>query len=272
MLVRILAALAVSVLLPVAALHAETLLERGQYLMTGIVGCGNCHTPQGPYGALPGRELAGGVPFDEPAFKAYAPNITPDQETGIGGWTDDEIILSIREGKRPDGTIIGPPMPIGLYRGLSDRDVSAIVAYLRSVPEVRNAVPKSEYRIPLPPSYGPPVGSVPDVSRADKVAYGAYLAGPAGHCIECHTPLVFGQADFENRLGVGGNEVHGPWGVTVSPNITPHGEDGIGGWSDDEIKRAITEGLRPDGGGLQPPMGYAFYRNINAPDLDAIVT
>lgn len=270
-LVQISAGLAVSFFFTFASPHAETLLERGQYLMNGIVACGNCHTPQGPNGPVPGQELAGGSVFDEPVFKAYAPNITPDEETGIGSWSDDEILHSIREGKRPDGSIIGPPMPIGLYRGLSDRDGRSIVAYLRSIPAVRNEVPKSEYGIPLPPSYGPPVGEVPDVSRADKVAYGAYLSGPAGHCIECHTPLVRGRADFANRLGVGGNEFHGPWGTTVSRNITPHQKDGIGGWSDDEIKRAITQAVRPDGSPLLPPMGYGFYRNISDSDLDAIV-
>ena len=113
---------------------AETLLERGTYLMQSIVACGNCHTPKGPNGEIPGMELAGMAPFEKtPAFDVNAPNITQDKETGIGSWTDEQIIASIREGKRPDGSIIGPPMPIGLYRGLSDWDVRAIVVYLRTV-------------------------------------------------------------------------------------------------------------------------------------------
>lgn len=150
---------------------AETLLERGTYLMESIVACGNCHTPKGPNGEIPGMELAGMSPFEKtPAFDANAPNITQDKETGIGSWTDAQIIASIREGKRPDGSIIGPPMPIGLYRGLSDWDVQAIVAYLRTVKPVKNEIPKSVYRIPLPPAYGPPVTSVPSVSPDDRVA------------------------------------------------------------------------------------------------------
>src|SRR3546814_6415100 len=80
------------------------------YLMDSIVACGNCHTPRGPDGPLPGMALAGGLELSLPGFVAYAPNITPDQETGIGGWTDAETITAIREGKRPDGSIIGPPM------------------------------------------------------------------------------------------------------------------------------------------------------------------
>lgn len=69
-----------------------------------------------------------------------------DRETGIGSWSDADIVRAIREGVRPDGTLIGPPMPILWYRGISDRDVAAIVAYLRSVDLVRNVVPNSEYQ------------------------------------------------------------------------------------------------------------------------------
>ena len=131
---------------PFAQVQAETLLERGTYLMRGIVACGN--------------------------------------------WTDAQLMVAIRDGKRPDGSLIGPPMPYDMYRGLSDRDTKAIIAYLRSLKPVKNATRKSVYQMPLPPAYGPPVGSIPDVSRTDKVAYGAYLAGPLGHCMECHTPMT----------------------------------------------------------------------------------
>src|SRR5262249_31590689 len=110
----------------VSSARAETPLERGTYLMRGVVACGNCHPPKGPQGDVPGMELAGGVTFQEDVFIAVSPNITPDAETGIGKWTDGQIISAIREGKRPDGTIIGPPMPIALYRGISDEDVNAI--------------------------------------------------------------------------------------------------------------------------------------------------
>jgi mono/diheme cytochrome c family protein len=250
---------------------AETLLERGTYLVQSIVACGNCHTPQTPDGPAPGMELAGQFLIEMPEFTAHAPNITQDVETGIGAWSDAEIITAIREGRRPDGSLIGPPMPIALYREVSDRDVQAIVAYLRQVPAVRNEVPRSEYRIPLPPSYGPPVAEVPEVPRDDAVAYGAYLAGPLGHCIECHTPMTEGHPDFEHRLGAGGFVFDGPWGRSVSANITPHPEDGIADYSDADIKRVITQGLRPDGSRLMPPMGIAYYANLSEADLDALV-
>ncbi len=224
-------------------LAAETLLERGAYLVRGIVACGNCHTPRTPDGGLaPGMELAGGFVSESDEFTSYAPNITPDAETGIGAWSDAEIMTAIREGRRPDGSIIGPPMPIGLYRGVSDSDLEAIVAYLRSVPAVSNVVARSVFRIPLPPAYGPPVGSVPEAPRDDPVAYGAYLAGPLGHCVLCHTPMVQGRSDYESQLGAGGFAFPGPWGVSVSANITPHPKDGIADYSDAEIKTIITQG------------------------------
>lgn len=248
---------------------AETLLERGTYLVTSVVACGNCHTPKGPDGELPGMELAGWAPFFEvPEFTANSANLTPDPETGLGNWTDEEIVTAIREGRRPDGTLIGPPMPIELYRGLSDRDVDAIVAYLRQLPPVKHEIPPSDYRIPLPPDYGPPVGEVADVSRDDPVAYGAYLVGPAGHCIECHTPMGPHGADFEHSLGAGGVEFPGPWGVSVSANLTP---TGLAGRTDDEIKRMIREGVRPDGSAMMPPMPFPYYARISDEDLDAIV-
>jgi mono/diheme cytochrome c family protein len=262
---------AVLVLLGCAA-HAETPLERGTYLVTSIMGCGNCHTPQGPKGPLPGMDLAGGLEFKETGILAYSANITQDKETGIGNWTDAQIATAIREGKRPDGSLIGPPMPFGQYRNISDSDIAAVVAYLRTVKPIANKVTRSKYDMPLPPAWGPPVTSVPDVPRDNKVAYGAYLAGPLGHCVECHTPMTKDMRfDYANRLGAGGLEIRGPWGLSLSANITPDRDTGIGKWSDEQIKRAITQGIRADGTPLNPPMGFAYYAKLSAADLDAIV-
>jgi mono/diheme cytochrome c family protein len=252
----------------------EDLLERGTYLVRGLVGCGNCHTPRRPDGSIDGeRELAGTFLIDDPAFKSYAPNITMDEETGIGRWTDQQIIDAIRNGVRPDGTIIGPPMPsYYFYRGMSDRDVRAIVAYLRTVEPVRNVVPRTEFRIPLPPAWGPPVANVPDVAPTD-AAYPEYLATTLAHCSDCHTPLVEGMHDF-SRKGVGGTPFHDPWGLkltTVSRNITPSVQYGVGSWTDAEIKAAITDGVRPDGTKLAPLMGFSYYENVSDEDLDALV-
>ena len=267
----VLAIVVLAISLPTPSNGAGSLFERGDYLMNGIVACGNCHTPQGPGGPVAGMELAGGLVIEEPEFTVVTPNITPDEETGIGKWTDEQIIAAIREGRRPDGSIIGPPMPIAQYRAMSDNDVKALVAYLRQVPPVQNAVARSEYSVPLPESYGPPVTSMPDVPRGDPVRYGAYLAGPHGHCIECHTPLVDGRRDYGAHLGAGGNQFIGPWGVSTSRNITSDPNAGIGAWTDGEIKLAITEGISADGAPLMPPMGYHYYASLSEPDLDALV-
>lgn len=248
----------------------DGLLARGRYLERSVVGCGNCHSPRGPDGRfIPGREFAGGVEFVEEPFTARAANITPDRETGIGRYTTAQLITAIREGKRPDGSIIGPPMPITFYRGMSDSDVRAIAAYVRSVRPVRNQVARSEYRIPLPPDYGPPVANVRAPRPADRVAYGAYIAGPLGHCVDCHTPLVQGRHAPE-RLGSGGLPFNGPWGVSVSRNITPH-PTGLARWSDAEIERAIRTGVSRDSSRLKPPMAYDIYANMNRGDMAALI-
>ena len=266
----ILAVLAVLVISPgVPGAQAETPLERGKYLMEAVAACGNCHTQQTPEGPLPGMELAGGMSIVFPGlFTANVPNITPDPETGVGGWSDEELVRAIREGLRPDGSIIGPPMPIHLYRGISDEDAYALVAYLRSVPAVENEVPASKYEIELPPSYGPPVGEVATVDPSDQLAYGAYLAGPVAHCIECHSPPGPHGPDWQHQPGAGGFTFPGPWGESVSANITP---TGLADWSDEEIKTVVRSGLRPDGSRLLPPMGVHYYAKMTESDLDAVV-
>jgi cytochrome c553 len=270
------AALCATLALAIQANHAAQaqdakLIERGAALMNGIVACGNCHLQRDNTGRpLPALGLSGGMVFDEDPFKAYAPNITPDAETGIGKWTDAQLARAIREGIRPDGSVIGPPMPFVFYRGLADADLKALVAYLRAQPAVKNVVPKSEYRIKLPPAYGPKITKVQVAPpRTDTLKYGAYLAGPLGHCMECHTPWEQGVVDMK-RAGAGGNPFKGPWGVAVARNLTPHAT-GLLGWSDAEIARAIREGKSRDGTPLKPPMAYDWYRNLGDDDMKPLI-
>ena len=252
----------------------DALVARGDYLVNSIVACGNCHTPRGDdHLPIPDMHLAGAFQVERAEFTAYSPNLTPDHETGIGAWSDEEIIKAIREGVRPDGTIIGPPMPIRVYRDMSDNDVRAIVAYLRTVPAVRNELPKSKYNIPLPESYGPPVETVAEIPREDTVAYGEYVANALGHCMECHTPIVKGRHDL-TRLGAGGNVFTKPHGMeltAVAANISPHPEQGLGEWTDEEIKRAITQAISRDGRQLLPAMPFHWYANVADEDLDALI-
>jgi len=252
----------------------DALVARGDYLVNGIVACGNCHTPRNADAtAVEHMRLAGTFVIQEPEFRAYAPNITQDRETGIGAWSDEEIIRAIREGVRPDGRILGPPMPFPSYRNMSDSDVRAIVAYLRTVTPVRNSVLPSVYNIPLPESWGPPLGAVPEVPRNDVLAYGAYLGNALGHCMECHTPMVDGAFDF-SRTGAGGFLLNKPLGLqlaAVAANITPHRTQGIGDWTDGEIKTAITQGISRDGRKLAPIMAFPYYQNMSDEDLDALI-
>jgi mono/diheme cytochrome c family protein len=268
------AAIALAVL-PITA-TAEDPRARGAYLVTTIGACGNCHTPRNAAGeAIPGMELAGGFTFQEQMLGTIVgSNITPDPATGIGKWSEAQIVTSLRDGKRPDGSIIGPPMPIPAYRGLSDGDATAIAAYLRSLKPVSNAVAKSQYKVPLPQAYGPPVTHVDEPPRADKVAYGRYLAGPVGHCVLCHTPPGGGRPFDMTRAYQGGRELPdlvNLGALTVSSNITADPENGIGKWSDAEIKRSIVEGVRPDGTRLSRTMPFAAYAQMTPDDLDAIV-
>jgi mono/diheme cytochrome c family protein len=250
---------------------AQTPLERGKYLVEGIAACGNCHTPQGPNGPVMSRALSGGPPMLDGGV--HPSNITPDRETGIGRYTDAELKVMIREGKRPDGSLIGPPMPFVFYRSMADADVDAIIAYLRTVPAVKNAVPKSVYTMPLPPAWTPPiVQPIAAPPRSDRVAYGGYVAGPLGHCLECHTPMgPDGRFQFDTQLGAGGMKFEGPWGVSVSRNITPDRATGLGDWTDAEIERAIRAGVDRHGRKLMPPMGYAYYAKISAEDMSALI-
>ncbi|HWK44529.1 MAG TPA: cytochrome c [Stellaceae bacterium] len=250
---------------------AETPVERGAYLVNGIAACGNCHAPRGPDDVLPGPDLSGGPAIESPVFSAYPTNITPALKTGLGGWTDEAIVAAIREGRRPDGRVLRPPMPVAFYRSLSDTDAGAIAAYLRSVPAVENQVPDSRYKIPAPTGYGPPLGAVPDVAVGDKLAYGSYLA-QLGHCLECHTPVgAGGQRDYAHRSGAGGMELAGVWGRIASSNITPDRATGIGAWSDREIKVALSTGIRPDGAQLAAPMPWYYFKTMKDADLDALV-
>ncbi len=255
--------------LPPAQAQAPGSVERGKYLMEGVVACGNCHFARGPQGQpLAEKGLSGGMLFDEPPFKAYASNITPDAETGIGKWTDAQLAKAIREGVRPDKSVIGPPMPVEFYRHLSDDDLKAIIAYLRAQPAVKNAVPKSSYNIPLPPNYGPPVKSVKAPPAGDKLRYGKYLA-EIGHCMECHTPRNDKGMMLTKSLGAGGFPFKGPWGVSVSRNLTPHAT-GLKDWTDEQISKAVRGGVDREGKPYKPPMAFAFYKNISDADMAAL--
>jgi mono/diheme cytochrome c family protein len=253
------------------AAFADTPVERGSYLVNTIMTCGNCHTPKGPNGDIADKAFSGGLSWDEPPFKVTAANITPDNDTGIGTWSDADIKKLLRTGLRPNGVPIASVMPTGFYDIITDSDLDAIVAYLRTLKPIKNKVPDPIYKIAAPPQIFP--GGEQPYTQAmldDKSKRGFYLA-TIGHCMECHTPMVKGHHDWAADLGRGGFEFPGPWGVSVSRNITSSKTKGIGNWTDAEVKRAITQGLDKDGNKLMPPMGYIYYSHMTDADLDAVV-
>ncbi|MBV9259742.1 MAG: c-type cytochrome [Pseudolabrys sp.] len=251
--------------------NAQGSVERGNYLVNTVLTCGNCHTPKGPTGDIADKAFSGGLRFDEPPFDVTASNITQDKDTGIGTWSAADIKTLLRTGVRPNGVPIAAVMPTGFYDIMTEADIDSVVAYVRTLKPIANKVPDPIYKINVPRQVFPGAEKpIPDNALADKVTRGFYLATIA-HCMECHTPLGPNGRDFVNDLGKGGFELKGPWGVSVSRNITSSKEKGIGGWTDAEIKTVITKGVRKDGTALKPPMGYPYYAKMTEADLDDIV-
>ena len=265
-----LATLVVLACMLIGTAFAETPTERGSYLVNTIMTCGNCHSPKGPPNVVAGKDFSGGLRFNVPgAFDVTAPNITPDKQTGIGTWSAADIKNLLLTGLRPNGTPIAV-MPTGFYGILLPSDLDAIVAYIQSVKPVSNKVPDPIYKIAINRQVFP--GAEKPMDRAElksKVKYGFYLAS-IGHCMDCHTPRDKGELDF-NKMGAGGQPFAGPWGISVSRNITSSKSKGIGAWTDADIKRALTRGIDKDGKKLNPPMGFQYYAHMTDTDLDALI-
>jgi mono/diheme cytochrome c family protein len=262
----------------VGAAMADPLIERGDYLVNTILACGNCHSPRDVNGAvIKDKALSGGRVFSTPAFIVTTSNITPDPETGIGSWSDAEIKRALIEGVRPEhhrlpGVPLAAIMPANFYKALLPEDLDAIVAYLRSVKPVRNEISDPVYKAPIHRDPYPDAESGFDKSTfTDPVKRGAYLV-TIGHCMECHSAWSRGVSDFKTGLGRGGRVFTeaGAGGVTAA-NITSDRTAGIGGWTDQEIARAITQGIGHDGQKLKPPMAYAFYAGLKESDLADII-
>jgi mono/diheme cytochrome c family protein len=258
---------------------AETLLERGSYLVNAVMACDSCHTPRQPGGAfvMEKRFSGGSQTWDEPAFVVKGANITPDLDTGIGRWSEDDLKRALTEGGRPahaplGGVPLAPQMPFNFYKILLPRDLEAVVAYVRSVAPIYNEVQPPTYKAPTVVNLVPGAERpIEETALHDPVKRGFYLATIA-HCMECHARRPDGVYDFKNWLGKGGREMTGPFGAVTVRNITSHPTAGIGAWTDDEIKRALTQGVSRDGRGFKPPMArHFFYSHMMQDDLDALV-
>jgi mono/diheme cytochrome c family protein len=276
---RFATAAAASLLVSTGAL-AETPVERGNYLVNTIMACGNCHTPKDANGApIADKNLSGGLSFDTPGFAVTASNITPDKETGIGAWSDADIKRLITQGVRPNGVPVAAVMAVNFYKALTPSDLDALVAYLRSVPAVKNEVPTPNYKLPVQRTVYPDAETVyTEAAMKDPAVHGRYLA-TIGHCMECHSEFTRGVSNYTTGLGKGGRqfspaEVKGlpaSWQGAKAANITSSKTAGIGAWSDAEIKRAITQGIDKAGHAFPPPMAVGWYAHMKDSDVNDLV-
>ena len=186
-------------------------LARGRYLFENLCDCGGCHSQRDftRFGAPEVTSGRGQGSIFPPEMglpgKIVASNITPDPETGIGAWTDGEKIRAIRDGVDRHGRALFPMMPYTGYRHMSDEDVAALVAYLDSLPPVRNALPPTQVDFPvslLIKGAPQPAGQIPPPDRSNTLAYGEYLV-TLGGCLDCHTPAEKGQPVPGKRLAGG---------------------------------------------------------------------
>ena len=173
-----------------------------------------------------------GRPFPDPAVpgRVIVPNITPDRETGLGNWTDGEKIRAIREGISRDGRVLFPLMPYSKFRYMSDEDVQSLIAYLNTLPPVRNELAKTKINFPVSMFIRtaplPVTGEVKTPDHSNKMLYGEYLV-TLGSCETCHTQAERGEIDTSKRFA-GGRRFGVGNLVVVSANITPDRQSGIG--------------------------------------------
>jgi len=232
-------------MVPPAAIKVEMTeerLARGKYLFERVAVCGDCHSERdftrfaGP--VVPETEGSGFIFPAELGFPGtvVSRNITPDKETGIGNWTDGEIIRAIREGVSRDGRTLFPLMPYQGFRKMSDEDVYSVVAYMKTLKPVKKVQPPTRINFPvsmLIKSAPQPAGNVPPVDRNDPLKYGEYLV-TIGGCNGCHTPAEKGEPVPGKRLA-GGMVFKTPVGTVVSANITPDPDTGIGKYSEQDF-------------------------------------
>jgi len=262
-------------------------LARGTYLVHHVADCIACHSDfHADRFALPlkaGTEGQGGFEFDKklgvPGV-VQAQNITQDRETGLGAWTDGEILRAIREGVNRKGEALFPMMPYEYFHSMSDEDARSIVVYLRTIKPVPHTVAKRQLDFPVNLlvkfSPKPVTGPVFSPDPKDTLAYGKYLV-TIGTCRDCHTPHDDKGRAIEGMEFSGGWELPGPWGRVVSANITPETDNYMGQASREEFigRFKSLESLNDENAPLAPPgrntvMAWPRYAGMTREDLGAI--
>jgi mono/diheme cytochrome c family protein len=243
-----------------AKLAQVSLVERGAYLARAA-DCMVCHTSHG------GKEYAGGLGFKLPFGTLYSTNITPDKETGIGNYSDQEFLNALHRGTRRDGARLYPAMPYTSYTYITDADALAIKVYLFSLAPVRAAPPANTLAFPFNQRwamafwsalFNPDARFEPDTSKSPEWNRGAYLAEALAHCGECHTPRNLAFA-LNNRKKFGGALTAG-WRAF---NISSDKATGLGAWSDDDIVAYLSTGHAAGHGAASGPMGEAVDQSFS---------
>jgi len=235
-------------------------LSDGAYLVH-VSGCADCHT------ARESEPLAGGYAIPTPFGTFYSPNISPDQETGIGKWTEHDLQQAIRRGLSPEGSIYWPAFPYRSYTKMTDGDIHKIYLYLMSQPPIKKVNRPHELNIRLLWGQrwlmnfwqllffrGEPRNPLkrikegvdafkPDPKKSAKWNRGAYIAESLIHCTECHTPRgALGQIEASQWMAGTENPLSG----VAIPNITPDPTTGIT-WSEQDWLTFLSSGIMPDG-------------------------
>jgi len=256
-------------------------LERGKYLANSYAFCIDCHSTRdaGKFSmpVVPGTEGKGGDDYGEGAGFVPASNISSDKETGLGNWTDGEILRAITSGVSKDGRFLAPMMPYSLFSKLDKEDLYAIIAYIRTLAPIKNKVPEKELKFPVNlifrtiPSDVTEYGKRPD--GLDKFKQGEYLGYG---CKFCHSPSEKGEI-LPGMEFAGGMEFPMPDGTVIrSSNITPDKETGIGNMTKEmfmaKFKSCVDEAnLDPKTRGYNTPMAWNFIaKTTTDDDLSAI--
>jgi mono/diheme cytochrome c family protein len=227
--------------------QANSLIERGRYL-SRAGNCVSCHT------GTEGQAFAGGLAFATPFGKLYSTNITPDPETGIGKWTEEQFARAVREGVRPDGAHLYPAFPYTAYTKLSDEDVSALFAYLKIIKPVKFTPPENEMSFPANQRWALGVWKglffdegrfQADSSKSEEWNRGAYLIEGLGHCSSCHSPRNFMGAEKSSMAMTGGEYTDrvpsGELRTWSAPNLTDV-PNGLASWPVEEVAAYLKTG------------------------------
>jgi mono/diheme cytochrome c family protein len=254
----------------------SALEARGEYLASAG-NCVSCHTSEG------GRPFAGGLAFETSFGTIYSTNITPESTSGIGQWSLEEFSRAMRQGERPDGTHLYPAFPYTSFTNITDEDIAAIFAYLKTLAPVKISPPENTLGFPYDQRWA--LGLWKSLffeegrfePRADQSAEwnrGAYLVEGLGHCGECHTPRNFlgaSDADLAMSGATYRERVEGKLSAWSAPNLTS-ASSGLAMWSNEDIAEYLKLGFSHRAGVFGPMNKVVVNstRHLSGEDVQAI--